>query len=438
MNYIEFVGLLIAIILLAFLVYKNVNMLLSAIICSLIAGLLNGLGFWETMSCFSTGFTDFFKTVMLLFIFSTVYANVMSASGSTTRIAYFFIHLLGKDKAILIIGIATGLLVYGGINVFVVGFTILPIALILLKEADISKVLLPAIITWGQATFATAALPGTPQVNNVLPTAYLGTTTMAGPLLGIIATIILFLIGWLYLEYANKKLKKQGLHFEQGDVHYEVPDINDCPTTFLSFLPIIVLMVTFLMLENGILGIKMSTFDAINTGMLLSISLVFIINWKKRYELVKAMNKGLVDWINPIITVCSIIAFGAVIKATHGFSSLTELVLGLDISVYISVWLSTNILAGVTGSASGGIGIAVDTMAAKWIAMGGVPEAIHRIASVSSVGLDSLPHSGGLNIMFNICGEKLSDGYKHVFVVALVGPVVAGFIIAILAGFGIV
>ncbi|MGN1345129.1 MAG: GntP family permease [Traorella sp.] len=410
MNYIEFVGLLIAIILLAFLVYKNVNMLLSAIICSLIAGLLNGLGFWETMSCFSTGFTDFFKTVMLLFIFSTVYANVMSASGSTTRIAYFFIHLLGKDKAILIIGIATGLLVYGGINVFVVGFTILPIALILLKEADISKVLLPAIITWGQATFATAALPGTPQVNNVLPTAYLGTTTMAGPLLGIIATIILFLIGWLYLEYANKKLKKQGLHFEQGDVHYEVPDINDCPTTFLSFLPIIVLMVTFLMLENGILGIKMSTFDAINTGMLLSISLVFIINWKKRYELVKAMNKGLVDWINPIITVCSIIAFGAVIKATHGFSSLTELVLGLDISVYISVWLSTNILAGVTGSASGGIGIAVDTMAAKWIAMGGVPEAIHRIASVSSVGLDSLPHSGGLNIMFNICGEKLSDG----------------------------
>ncbi len=436
------IGILISIAALIILVYMKVKPIYCAVIASLIAGLTNGLPFWDILGkYFATGMTNFFATVMFIFILAAIYGRMMGDTGNATAIAYQMIKWFGKDKVVLVVGLSTALLVYGGVSSVVVVFAIYPIGVILLREANISKTILPGIIAYGAITFAMTALPGSPQLNNIIPSQILGTSPMAAPILGIVAALVLGICGYFYLIDQIKKMRKKGIGFDPSTV--KQTNLNelkeeDCPPVLHAFLPMVVLMVIYLSLSNGWFGLKMPTYNAINTAMIISIVLIFMLNTSRIKLLLKSLADSSTEWIMPLINLTVIIGFGVVVKNTAGFAKFVQFALNIPGPIYLSAAISTDIIAGITGSASGGITIALDSLAKSWLAAGANPEVLHRICSVASGCLDSLPHAGGLFTIFAVCNETHKSGYKHVFWVSVLIPTLATAVIVVLASFGVV
>ncbi|VEI47581.1 H+/gluconate symporter and related permeases [Actinobacillus equuli] len=100
------------------------------------------------------------------------------------------------------------MLTYGGVSLFVVVFAVYPLALAVFKEANITRRLIPGTIACGAFTFTMTALPGSPQIQNLIPTRYFGTDAMAAPIMGIIASAVLFFGGVAYLEMRRRNMQR--------------------------------------------------------------------------------------------------------------------------------------------------------------------------------------------------------------------------------------
>jgi H+/gluconate symporter-like permease len=142
-----------------------------------------------------------------------------------------------------------------------------------------------------------------------------------------------------------------------------------------------------------------------------------------------------------IINTSAAVGFGAVVRAVPGFQSLTDLVMGIKGSPLISEAVAVNLLAGATGSASGGMGIALAALGEKYYQLaletGISPEAFHRVASLASGGLDTLPHNGAVLTLLAITGLTHKDSYIDIAVTSLVLPILSSIPAIILASLGI-
>jgi H+/gluconate symporter-like permease len=160
----------------------------------------------------------------------------------------------------------------------------------------------------------------------------------------------------------------------------------------------------------------------------------FIIKDKK--TVTETLKKGLVDWVMPLLSFSIVVGFGIAVQQTAGFDALVDIVVNIGGSPYVSAALAVALLSGFTGSASGGISIALSSekLVQSWLADGGVNHAaLHRIISVSSCSLDSLPHCGGILANLNVCKETHARSYKHIFVVTVIIPLFAAAVIVGLA-----
>lgn len=443
------IGLLVALITLILLVFKKFPTALAVIAASLIAGILNGIEPWTALNTLASGTGSTFASYFFVFFLATIYGEMMSATGCANTIANTFIKIFGIKRVALVIILTTGLLVYGGVTAMVVCFTVAPIGISLLKEANISKKYLPALISLGQATFALTALPGTPQLNNIIPTEVLGTTSTAAPVLGIIAAVLMFTMGYLYLQNELNKSVERGETFDESTVKpgsYEVIDPKDCPSTLLAFLPMIILIISYLIFENySIFGYVFSehgSYSAVSTAMFTALVYLCVLGCirNQKTKVKDTLFKGAIDWIMPLLNFSMIVGFGSVIKITEGFNTLTQFAINIPGPAYVSAAISVCLLAGVTGSASGGMKIALgsETLVNSWLSSGVNNAALHRIVSVASCGLDSLPHCGGILATLNVCNETHSSSYWHIFVVTVIVPVITTAIIVALACLGLV
>lgn len=443
MTAVNIIGLIVAVAALIFLICKGFNAVISSIVAALIAGLTNGFGIWETLKDYYVpGFLGFAGKMFFVFLLATMYGKVIGASGSAHRIAYTCTNILGKKRAILVVGITTGVLVYGGVSAMVVVFTVLPIAFILFKESDVPKILLPATITWGQATFAMAALPGSPQNPNIVPGAILGTNIMSGPVLGLIAGVIMFVLGWIYLEWQFKFYQKKGIGFDpNAKINMKMDkdiDITDCPPAWKAFLPLIILIILNLCFNKGVFGEPMDSITSVNTSMVISIAVVFLLNPSKFNKIFTAFVEGSTEWFLPLFNFTCMIAFGNVVTSSNGFSVIAAALLALPGSVYVSALVTTGMMCGITGNGSGGETIALNAMADKWITAGANPAVLHRIVSITSSTFDSLPHCGGITTVYGLCDESVGKGYKHAFVTTVIVPLIAAVAAVALACLGVV
>lgn len=435
------IGILIGLTVLIVLVYNRVNLSLSVIIATLIIGLTNGLHITDAFSFFATGVGSFLSSVLMVFFCAAVYAQVFTDSGSAASISYFIIDLFkGSRYAVLTIPIITALLVYGGISVFVVIFAVIPIGVLMLKETNLNKSLLPGLINFGGTTFAMTALPGTPQLCNILPANLLGTRPTAAPLLGLVATAILILLGFLYFKRQIDKYRARGLVFDESTVtpaQMAVIPREKCPPVWKAFLPMVTMMVIYLGLANGWFSVTMAAFPAVNTAMVIGTVLTFLLNIKEYRSLITAVKVGSGQWVMPLVNLCMVIGMGAVVKVTPGFETVVRIALSMPGNAYVSAAVSTDLVAGITGSASGGIQIALESLADSWLATGANAEALHRICAVASGGLDSLPHAGGMFAVFILCNETYKNGYIHIFWTTVVFPIIATIVIVAMASAGI-
>lgn len=424
-------GIILGLIVLMVLAYIGWSIIWVAPIAAGVVALTGGLDLLDAYTdTYMGGFVGFAKTWFPVFMLGAIFGKLMEVTGMARSVAVALTKVIGTKRAILGVLVASAVLTYGGVSLFVVVFAVYPLALTLFKEANISRRLIPGTVALGAFTFTMTAVPGTPQIQNLIPMEYFDTTPTAAPIMGIIAMLVMGGGGYLYLSWREKKLTANGETYTEPDEKVEAKEEEHTPHFLLSVLPLVTVLVTLNFFELDIV-----------ISLISGVLLIMLLNLTKIKGFVTAINAGAIGSVTAIINTSAAVGFGTVVKVVPGFEKLTEMLLGIKGNPLISEAVAVNLLAGATGSASGGMGIALEALGSKYyeIAMdtGISPEAFHRIASLASGGLDTLPHNGAVLTLLTITGMSHKDSYKDIFVVSLLIPVLSVAVAILFATFGI-
>ena len=406
-GYIVMLAILISIILLVVLAFKRVNIVVVGIVSASVMALLSGQPLISAIKDdYMSGAAGFVHANFLIFFFSVLFGRIMELTGAAASISKFLADKLGEKYAILGVIFAGAILVYGGVTTLVVVFSLYPIALDLFKKANLPRYLLPGAIAGGCFTFACANFPGTPNLVNVIPIPYLGTTSMAAPLAGCITGVAVMLLVIFYFLWEAKRARSKGMGFIEDENVKEslgkAEQLENLPSPFLAVLPIVLILIVLNILKQDVIV-------AMITGILLC-SILFYKNVNNVREI---FNYSAKNAAIAIINTAVVVGFGSVVKNSTGFADLLSLTDSIGGHPYVSFGTMTTLLAGACGS---GLGIALETMADKYLAMGINPEVLHRIGSTASVGLDSLPHNGAVITLLTISGLTHKEAYKYIMV----------------------
>lgn len=424
---ISLLGIIIGLSLLIKMVMKGVNIFIVAIVCSSIVAITGGLNLYDALKFeYMDGFVGFLKANFFIFLTGTLMGKMMEITNGAKAIAKMIVSFLGKDKALISIPLACGILAYGGVSVFVVSFAVFPIALEVFKEADLPRNYIPAALTFGCSTFAMVA-PGAPQIHNAVPAQILGTEIMAGTINGFISCGVMLIIGSVILYKMVAKEKAKGAHFVAKPTD-EFHEETKLPNGFIALIPIIISILLINMKING------KTIAPIETGVFIGALLTFILLNKHQDNRKIAMHVGEAckTTIFSICSTCAVVAFGTVVKATTAFPIIVNSMVNIPGPAIAGAAIGTTVIAGVCGSASGGLGIAVPLLAPAFMAKGISAAALHRTMAIASAALDSLPHNGYIVTVTNgLCNETHKDAYMPVFWLTVVTPII-GTVVAVL------
>lgn len=381
-----------------------------------------------------------------IFLLGAVFGKLMEASGSAQVLADRIILRLGAARAVLAVILCCAVMTYGGVSLFVVAFAVYPIAAALFRRADLPTALIPAAIALGAFTFTMTALPGTPAIQNAIPMPYFGTTPYAAPGLGLLTGAVMLLLGWQWLEWRVRTLK--GGYGDHAVVIPAGDKLTTPPSLVLAALPLVLVIVLNMLFTFFIIPAMDTAYLAqpfygatdidalrgiwsiIAALTLSSIALILLNLGRLRTILGETLDHGAADSLKPIFNTASLVGFGAVIASLSGFALIRDWVVtvGGD-NPLISLAVGTSLLAGMTGSASGGMSIALATLGETYMQMGqaaGIaPELLHRVTAVATGGLDALPHNGAVITLLTICGLTHREAYGDIAVVAVVIPILA-------------
>ena len=424
-------GIFAGLVVLMVLAYLGWSIIWIAPIAAGIVALTGGLDLLDAYKdTYMGGFVGFAQAWFPVFMLGAVFGKLMEDTGMARSVAVAMTRLIGTKRAILGVFISAAVLTYGGVSLFVVVFAVYPLALTLFKEANIPRRLIPGTVALGAFTFTMTAIPGTPQIQNLIPMEYFHTTATAAPIMGIVAALIMGGGGYFYLRWREKKLKANGEVYTEPKDNKIVNTEGDTPLFWLSLLPLLTVLVTLNILKWDII-----------LALIAGIALILLLNIHKFKGFVKAINEGAIGSMTAIINTSAAVGFGSVVRTVPGFERLTEVLMGIKGNPLISEAIAVNVLAGATGSASGGMGIALEALGSKYYEIaqtsGIDPEQFHRIASLASGGLDTLPHNGAVLTLFAITGMTHKDSYLDIFVVAVLIPVLSVIVAILLASIGI-
>ncbi|EAX47172.1 Citrate transporter [Thermosinus carboxydivorans Nor1] len=446
----EVIGIILSLFLLMFFAYRGFSVILFAPVFALLAATMSGLPLMPAYTeLFMGKAVTYIKSFFPVFMLGAVFGKVMEDTGLAKSVAHAIIKGLGKERAILAVVLSGAVLTYGGVSLFVVVFAVYPFAAALFREADIPKRLIPGSIALGAFTFTMDSFPGTPQIQNIIPTNFFGTNIYAAPVSGLLGGTAIFILGMLWLERRRKTAQAAGEGYGNHTVNEpEHKDEINLPAWYVAVLPLLtVLVVNFIMTRvftwdpsllapfqamklplvapavKNVISIW-ALIIALVCGILLAIALGF--NRLPTGGLAKALNAGAIGSLLAIMNTASEVGYGNVIASLPGFKSISSALMSIKIggSPLVSEAVTVNVLAGITGSASGGMSIALDLMAKDWLAwansIGMSPEILHRVASMASGGMDTLPHNGAVITLLAVCGLTHKDSYGDIFVMTVI------------------
>jgi H+/gluconate symporter-like permease len=395
--------LVIALGLLMWMTMKGINIIVAAILASSFVALTAGQNVARVLSeTYMKGFTGFFASWFILFLLGAIFGKVMADTGAADSIASALMKYLGEKWAVLATVLTCAIMTYGGVSLFVVGFSVYPLALSLFREANLPRRYIPAAIILGSVSF-TMTMPGSPEIQNLIPTKFFHTTPWAGGVIGMLVAMGIAVAGCLYLLKAVKKAVVRGEHFEEfasdlplTNAEYEmaattVPSMKTEPHFIIALIPLVVVVVSLAVLTNGF---KIdSTIGAIYS-MLAGIVVAWLLMFKFIRKFWGSLAEGASEAIVAISNTCAVVGFGSVVANTEGFKQVVYAVTHIPGPPLLGLGIAVTLIAGVTGSASGGLGIALPILAPIYAKMGLDPGAMHRISALASGGLDALPHNG--------------------------------------------
>lgn len=480
--FVEIIVILLALFFLMFVAYRGFSVILFAPIAALFAVLLTNpthvLPFYSEI--FMYKMVDFIKLYFPVFLLGAIFGKIIETSGLAKTIAQTIIQLVGHKRAILATVLMCGVLTYSGVSLFVVAFAVYPFAAQLFREANIPKRLIPATITLGASTFTMDALPGSPQIQNVIPTTFFNTDIYAAPILGTIGGIFVLTTCMIYLESRRRKAQKTGEgYLGFGDAQEEMSATNELTDNIhsmsfekslnvskrlLAFLPLVLVGVSNKFFTLSIPkwypkgfdfeSIGLSSFQDVDltkvigvwsVEMALTIGIVttIVLNWTKvKSEFQTGINVSIGGALLAVMNVGSEYGFGAVISSLPGFAFVRDSISHTFSNPLVNSAVTTNILAGITGSASGGMGIALSAMSDKYIQVAteyGIPlEVMHRVTSMAAGGMDSLPHNGSVITLLAITGLTHRQSYRDIFAVTIIKTLAVFFVIGLYSLTGIV
>lgn len=419
------IGLLLTFILLIFLIFKGWNIWIISIISTLFLALTNSLNIEEVIfETYSSFFKNFVGNWFLLFILSSIFGKIMEKSGASVIIAKSLASKIEEKRAILIILIITFILSYGGINIFVIVFSVYPICLFLFSKLNIPKEVCPGLILAIPASITMVVFPGTPSIQNTIPTKYFGTTIYSAPLIGILTSIFIFLCDYYFYSYVIKKLKKTDKKFilDEGEKLENIERKNTKLEIILAYIPLLTLLVINYCLIN-IFAMKSSNF-ALCIGISISIILSIVI-FRKNLNIKKDLEIGIKNGIEALFTTASIISFGGVVSKTTAFKNIIDWTIKIKASPLTSMFIVINIICMVTASSVGGLTIYLENFSLELLKTGIPVEILHRMSAIASSGLDAMPFASGIIVVNTIAKTKLKDTYKYIFVSQCIVPMLS-------------
>jgi len=438
----EYLGLFAGLVLLIVLALRGINIVLASLLAALVVALSNGLDPFAALardySSGPLGAFTFAGRFFLLFVTGAIFGRAMAESHAAASIATALAKWLGAHRALWIVVLACGVLTYGGVVLFVVLFAVLPLGFKLIEQTAIPPRLLAAAMALGAGTFTMTALPGTPSVQNVIAATALGTDLYAGAWLGVIGGVLMFLLGMWYLEWQRMRAGAVIVAAEPP-----APSLDEVagprPHWLLAVLPIAIvlgtivvpkLMLSFADPDPASLAGRITELARSEPVAWPSFALVLgtlsclVLFGSLRRAPLTLLGKGVDDSIMPLINTAAVIGFGGVVSQTQGFAAFVAFVVNVDLPPLFSLLLATNLLAGIVGSASGGLQIFMTTLAPGFVEQGIPLELIHRIGAMASGGLDSLPHSGAVVALLTIMKLSHREAYRDIAVVTVAIPIV--------------
>lgn len=457
------IGVIVSLVLLIYLAYKGWSVILIGPVLALLAALFSmpETGSFHALAIYTENFmaslAGYVKSNFPFFMLGAVFGKLMDASGSANAIAEFISEKLGPSKAIWAVVLSCAIITYGGVSLFVAAFAIYPIGANLFRKADIPKRLLPPAIALGAFTFTMTAIPGTPQIQNAIPMQYFGTDVFAAPILGIIGAIIELGLGMTWLTMRAKKAKEAGEGY--GDHPNEKLahiDLSKLPSFVVAIIPIVVVIIADLVFSKVIFANWDGAYleEEFNTTMksvlgnwslicslLIGIILVIIFNFKRFEDILETLKEGVSNSFLAVMNTASEVGYGNVIKALAGFALISQFMLNVSSNPLIGATISASALAGITGSASGGMSIALATFGEQFLQMaierGISPEALHRIVAIASGGFDTLPHNGAVITLLFATGMTHKESYLNIGMCTVIIPTIASIVLIILATLGV-
>ncbi|MFK3704315.1 H+/gluconate symporter-like permease [Raoultella sp. BIGb0138] len=457
---------LLALGLLMLAAYRGYSVILFAPLAALGAVLLTQPA--AVAPVFSDIFMDklvgFVKLYFPVFLLGAVFGKLIEFSGFSRSIVSAVTRLMGQNKAMPVIILVCALLTYGGVSLFVVVFAVYPFAAEMFRQSQIPKRLMPATIALGAFTFTMDALPGSPQIQNIIPTTFYGTTSWAAPWLGILGSAFVAIGGWLYLDVMRRKAQRNGEGYGTNLVNEpETPADLNLPHPFIALLPLIVvgianLIFTWLIpltygghflidlpglkapLESDVK--KMVAIWAVMAALLCGIVTIFLFAWRSlKGKLADGSKVAVGGAMLASLNTASEYGFGGVIAALPGFVQVADALKAIP-NPLINQAITINILSGITGSSSGGMSIALAAMADRFIEAAhaaGIPlEVMHRVASMAAGGMDTLPHNGAIITLLAVTGLTHRQAYKPILGITLFKILGAFFIIGVYYATGLV
>ncbi len=454
-------GIFLSLGLLILLAYKGYSVIFFAPIFALLAAVLSGMALMPTYTeIFLPSLANYVKVYFPFFLLGAVFGKAMEETGAAKSIAKAIVDKLGTKQAILAVVLACMILTYGGVSLFVVAFAVYPFAASLFKQADVPKRLLPGTIALGSFTVTMTSIPGTPQIQNAIPMKFFNTDLWAAPVFGIISTIIILASGMAWLEYRKRKAQASGEGYGNHTLNEpELVDDKDLPNPWVSLVPLVFVLISTLILQKVIFPkwdiaswVTQAPYGIAKTGvvgtmnnwaliiaLIIGIVIAFAINPKRiKGNLAKAINVGAIGSLLAVMNTASEVGYGNVIKTLPGFKTIATFIMGIggNGSPLPSEAVAVTTLAGITGSASGGMSIALEAFGKQYLEWANRvnvnPELLHRVASVASGGLDTLPHNGAVITLLGIVGLTHKDSYVDIGMVSALIPVVTVFVVIFL------
>lgn len=415
------IGLIGGLLLLIVLTLRGVNLFIGAPLCAVLVALFSGLpllsGDTNFVSIYMEGFAGFVAAWFFMFLLGSLFGKFMEDTGAADSLARWVISKLGRRHAVLAVVLGCAILTYGGVSVFVVAFSVYPMALSLFKDANLPRRFIPAALAFGSVTF-TMTSAGSPEIQNWIPIQHLGTSPYAAWEVSLLVAVLMACGGYFWLNRMVQRAVKSGEHFEAraGD---PVVSERRLPSPISGLIPLLV-----------VLGLAFAFHDSLAQNALIvalggGVAAIALLNFKHFRDLHGAIGEGTNGALIAIGNTSAVVGFGSVAKVTPAFHQAVAAMTSLPGNELVGAALAVSVIAGLTGSASGGLAIALPEIGDHYLDKGVNPEQLHRISSISSGALDSLPHNGYVVTTIRaICKESHQSAYGPVAALTVVVPLI--------------